>query len=247
MSMDLFPAIDLRGGHCVRLMRGDYTAETVYGDDPVVIAEGYQSAGARWIHIVDLDAARDGEAANLAVIGAVCGAVSCSVQCGGGVRSFEAATALMDAGVARVVVGTAAVERPGLVAELAARWPGAVAVGLDARGRDVAVRGWTERSGADLLQLAGALESSGAAALIVTEITRDGTMEGPDIGQLAAVLAATTVAVIASGGVGELDDLRSLTAIDMNGRRLSGAIVGRALYEGRFTVEEGIEACSQRA
>lgn len=244
--MDLFPAIDLRGGRCVRLLRGDYSAETVYGDDPVAIARGYEAAGATWIHVVDLDAARCGEAANLEVIGAVCGAVSCNVECGGGVRSLDAAAALMDAGVARVVVGTAAVEQPRLVAQLAARWPGAVAVGLDARGRDVAVNGWTASSGADLLQQAGELAQSGASAVIVTEIGRDGTMEGPDVGQVAAVLAATTVPVIASGGVGTLEDLRSLAAIEVAGRRLSAAIVGRALYEGRFTVEEGIVACSRR-
>jgi len=144
-------------------------------------------------------------------------------------------------------VGTAAVEHPALVAELAALYGGAVAVGLDARGRDVAVRGWTEAPGADLLQLARDFESSGAAALIVTEIGRDGTMEGPDSGQLAAVLSATSVPVIASGGVGTIPDLRSLAALEADGRRLAGAIIGRALYEGRFTVEEGIEACSRRA
>jgi len=247
MSMDLFPAIDILGGRCVRLLQGDYSAATVYGDDPVGIALRYEAAGVRWIHVVDLDAARGGEAVNLEVIGAVCGAVSCSVQCGGGVRSVEAAAALMGAGVARVVVGTAAVEQPGLVGDLAARYPGGVAVGLDARGRNVAVRGWTETSGADLLEVARGFATSGAAALIVTEIGRDGTMKGPDTGQLAEVLAATSTPVVASGGVGVLEDLRALSDLDVGGRRLAGAIVGRALYEGRFTVEEGMSACSQRA
>lgn len=245
--MDLYPAIDLRGGRCVRLLRGDYAAETVYGDDPVATALGYESAGVGWIHVVDLDAARGGEAVNLGAIAEVCRSVQCRVQSGGGVRSLAAASALIDAGVARVVVGTAAVEDPYLVSEIAARYPGAVAVGLDARGRDVSVRGWTESSGTDLLDLARRFESSGAAALVVTEIGRDGTMEGPDTEQLAAVLAETELPVVASGGVGTLDDLRSLAGVEIGGRRLAGAIVGRALYEGRFSVEEGIEACSRPA
>ncbi len=244
MTMDLYPAIDLRGGRCVRLLRGDYEAETIYGDDPVATAIGYESAGAEWIHVVDLDAARGGEAVNRGAIAAICEAVSCRIQSGGGVRSLAAAAALIDAGVARVVVGTAAVEDPDLVSRLTHRFPGCVAVGLDARGRDVSVRGWTESPGADLIDLARRFESSGAAALVVTEIGRDGTMEGPDTAQLASVLAESALPVVASGGVGNLDDVRALAGLDVEGRRLSGAIVGRALYEGRFTVEEGIGACS---
>ncbi len=245
--MKLYPAIDIRGGGCVRLLRGDYDAETVYGDDPVAVAVGYEAAGAEWIHVVDLDAARGGNAANLEAIASICARVSCRVQSGGGVRSVEAAAALLAAGVVRVVVGTAAVEQPDLVADLASRYPGAVAVGLDARGSEVAVRGWTEATGADLLDLARSFEDSGAAALIVTEIGRDGTMDGPDTDQLASVLGVTTLPVIASGGVGDLADLVRLTSLEVHGRRLSGAIVGRALYEGRFSAEEGIDACSPRA
>ena len=244
MNVHLFPAIDLRGGRCVRLLRGDYAAETVYDDDPVGVALRYEAAGAQWIHVVDLDAALRGEATNLDALAAVCAAVSCRVQSGGGVRSAEAAASLIDAGVARVVVGTAAVEQPDLVSEISARYPGGVAVGLDARGRDVAVRGWTESSGMDLLELAKRFEESGAAALVVTEIGRDGTLEGPDTAQLASVLESTTLPVVASGGVGTLDDLRLLAGLEAGGRRLAGAIVGRALYEGCFTVEEGIAACS---
>ncbi len=238
----LYPAIDLRAGRAVRLTRGDFAAETVYADDPVAVARAFAIAGAPWIHVVDLDAARLGEPANLAAIEAITSAVACPVQVGGGVRSAEAAGALLLAGAARVVVGTAAVERPALVDELCAANPGRIAVGLDAWGRDVATRGWTESSGTDLLELAQAFEAVGVAAIVVTEISRDGTMEGPDLDQLASVLAATELPVIASGGVGGLPDLAALGGLEVQGRRLAGAVVGRALYEGRFTLAEALAA-----
>jgi len=243
--VDLYPAIDLRAGRCVRLHQGDFDAETVYDDDPVAVARAFASAGAHWIHVVDLDAARTGEPANHAVIERIAAAVDARIECGGGVRSVAAAEALLAAGVARVVVGTAAVEDPGLVDTLCDRHPGTVAVGLDARGRAVAVRGWQDGSGADLLDLATRFTASGVDALIVTEIGRDGTMHGPDVDQLASVLAVTTTPVIASGGVGTIDDLVALAALEVDGRRLSGAIAGRAIYEGRFTVAEGIAALQQ--
>lgn len=242
MALDLYPAIDLRAGRCVRLHQGDFAAETVYGDDPVGVAVGFAAAGAPWIHVVDLDAARTGDPVNRAVVGAVCAAVGVPVECGGGVRSRDAAAELLDLGVARVVVGTAAVEQPDLVDDLCARHPGRIAVGLDARGRDVAVRGWRTGSGVDLLDLAVRFAASGVAALVVTEIGRDGTMAGPDLDQLGAVLEVTDLPLVASGGVGELADLRALARLERGGRRLAGAIAGRALYEGRFTVEEGIAA-----
>ncbi len=240
--MELFPAIDIRGGHCVRLRQGDFDAETVYDDDPVAVAERFETAGARWLHVVDLDAARTGSPENLATISEVCAAVGIPVQSGGGVRDEAAADRLMDAGVARVVVGTAAVESPGLVEGLSARHPGRIVVGLDARGRQVSVHGWTEGTGTDLVDLARRFADSGVAALVVTEIGRDGTMTGPDVGQLASVLEATTLPVIASGGVGSLDDLRVLAALEVAGRRLAGAIVGRAIYEGRVDVAEALRA-----
>lgn len=238
--IELFPAIDLRAGRAVRLLRGDYGAETVYSDDPLTVARGYEAAGARWIHVVDLDAARTGEAANLGVVEAIAAAVSCRIEAGGGVRSLEAADRLIGAGVARVVVGTAAVERPELVGELCARFPGQVAVGLDAHGRRLAVRGWTETTGADLTEVARRLEGSGVAALVVTEIGRDGTLEGPDVDQLAAVLDSTGLDVVASGGVGTLADLTALANLRAGSRQLAGVIVGKALYEGRFSVEEAL-------
>jgi phosphoribosylformimino-5-aminoimidazole carboxamide ribotide isomerase len=219
----------------VRLHQGDFAAETVYDDDPVSVARAFARAGAQWIHVVDLDAARTGEPANLAVIEAIGAAVSCPLQVGGGVRSVAAAGDLMLAGASRVVVGTAAVEQPALVEEIATLHPGSVAVGLDARGGEVAVRGWTEGTGVDLVDLVTRFTDAGVAALVVTEIDRDGTMAGPSLEQLRAVLAATPVPVIASGGVGSLGDLDALAG-------LAGTIVGKALYEGRFTLAEALAA-----
>lgn len=240
--MELYPAIDLRDGRCVRLYQGDYERETVYGDDPVSQARSFEAAGAPWIHVVDLDAARTGEPLNRQVIAAIAAAVSVPVQVGGGIRDRASAEALFDAGVARVVLGTAAIEDPELVRRLAADHP--VAVGLDARSGEVAVRGWVEGSGRDLLESVRGFSDAGVAALIVTEIGRDGTLEGPDLDGLAGVLGATTVPVIASGGVGTIEDLHRLATLEVQGRYLSGAIAGRAIYEGRFTVTDAVQACT---
>ena len=240
--MDLFPSIDLRGGKVVRLLQGDYDRETAYGDDPVAVAQGFAEAGARWIHVVDLDAARTGEPLNRDAVAAIAAAVPVPVQTGGGVRTEAAADALLEAGVARVVVGTAALEDPGLVERLAAGGR-RVAVGLDVRGTEVAVRGWREGSGQDLFDVLDRFAGAGAEAVVVTQIHVDGTLEGPDVAGLAAVLAATDLDVVASGGVGTLDDLRALDQIVADdGRRLAGAIVGRAIYEGRFSVREAVAA-----
>jgi phosphoribosylformimino-5-aminoimidazole carboxamide ribotide isomerase len=241
VPFDLYPSIDLRGGQVVRLHRGDFAAETVYGDDPVGVARAFAAAGTRWIHVVDLDAARTGERVNLAAVEAICAAVPCRIQASGGVRSVEAGGDLLGAGAARIVVVTGAIERPELVEELSTLHPGQVAVGLDARGREVAVRGWTEESGVDLVDVASRFADLGVAALVVTDIARDGTMEGPSLDQLIAVLGATDVPVIASGGVGSLGDLAALADVRIGGRRLAGAIAGRAIYEGRFTVAEALE------
>jgi phosphoribosylformimino-5-aminoimidazole carboxamide ribotide isomerase len=239
--MDLYPAIDIRDGNVVRLSRGDYSLQTVYGDDPVAVARNYEAAGARWIHVVDLDAALHGGNPNLSAIEAICAAVSCNVQTGGGVRTVGDARERFTAGARRVVVGSAAVEDPGIVEALALAHPGQVAVGLDARGRDIAIHGWTDSTGLDLVTLAQQFDQPGVGALVVTEISRDGMLSGPDTDQLKLVLDAVDVPVIASGGVGKLDDIATLD------RRLSGVIVGRAIYENKFTVAEGIVACSQPA
>jgi phosphoribosylformimino-5-aminoimidazole carboxamide ribotide isomerase len=244
VPVELYPAIDVRDGRCVRLYQGDYDRETVYGDDPVAQARAFAADGAPWIHVVDLDAARTGDPRNRSVVAAVAAAVDVPVQAGGGVRDDGAADALLTGGVRRVVVGTAALDDPDWVRRLAARYPGRVAIGLDARGRDVAVRGWVEDSGHDLVEVARRFDDAGVAALVVTEIGRDGTLAGPALDQLADVLAATRLDVVASGGVGTLDDLRVLAGLDVGGRRLSGAIVGRALYEGAFALADALKVAA---
>lgn len=237
---DLYPAIDLRGGRVVRLTKGDYDAETVYGDDPVAVAEAFAAAGAPWVHVVDLDAARSGDPVNRPVVAAVAAALAgrARLQTGGGVRSVADAEALAAAGVSRVVMGSAAVREPALVASVAEIVP--VAVGLDHRDGELAIHGWTEGSG---VQLGDALAMfPEAAAFVITDISRDGMLVGPDLAGLADAVARTDVPVVASGGVASLDDVRALAAI----RGLGGIITGKALYEGRFTVAEALDALEQR-
>ncbi len=238
--MILYPAIDLLDGACVRLFKGDYDRSTTYSADPVSQAREFVDQGAEWIHMVDLNAARSGTAENFAVIASVCEAVGVPVQVGGGVRSVESAGRLADAGVARVVIGTAAVENPSLVAEVAAQQP--VAVGLDARDGMVATHGWTETTGVTVAEAAARFADVGVSAIIATDIARDGTMEGPDAGGLAVLLDHTAVPVIASGGVGSVADLIALTHLrsPSRERQLAGVITGKAIYEGAFTVADAL-------
>lgn len=243
--IDLYPAIDLRDGKCVRLKQGDYSQETVYGGDPVAIAQEFEEDGARWIHVVDLDAARTGRPENRDVVQAIAANVGVPVQSGGGIRDEFSAEALLGVGVARIVIGTAALEQPQMVRRLASRHPGRVAVGLDARSGEAAVRGWTEGSGVTVLEAIGWFADAGVAAFIVTDIARDGMLTGPDVEGLSSVLQAVHGAdVIASGGVSSLDDLRGLAALEVDGRGLAGVIVGKAIYEGVFTVSEALKALS---
>jgi phosphoribosylformimino-5-aminoimidazole carboxamide ribotide isomerase len=237
--MDLFPAIDMLGGRVVQLVQGDFDSWVVHGDDPVEVALAFQAAGAPWIHCVDLDAARTGEPVNRPSIAAVVDAVSIPVQVGGGVRSDEAARALADLGVERVVMGTAAFEDRDLVEVVATRQR--VAIGLDVRGREVAIRGWTAGAGIDWDELLDRLTGAGAEAVVVTQIEREGLMGGPDLEGLAEMLAATEIEVVASGGVSTLDDLRALDSLEVDGRRLGGVIVGTAIYEGAVPVREAVE------
>jgi phosphoribosylformimino-5-aminoimidazole carboxamide ribotide isomerase len=251
--MDLYPAIDIRDGGAVRLTQGDFDRQSEYGD-PLDLARRFVAGGAPWLHVVDLDAARLGGAPNRATVLAIAQAVGVPVQSGGGVRSETDVAELLDGGVARVVLGTVAIDRPELVAEMARNYPGRVAVGVDYRrtpdGRtDVAVRGWEQGSGRSVAEFLDELAGHGVAALIVTAIERDGTLEGPDIEGLGEVLAATSIPVIASGGVGAAGDIALLArlAVDIDGpgpqRRLAGAISGKALVDGLMTVEEGVAAC----
>ena len=240
--MELYPAIDIRGGRCVRLLRGDYDQETVYGDDPVAVAKGYEAAGAPWVHVVDLDAARSGQPENRDVVASVTAAIGVPVQSGGGVRDDSAAEALLAAGVQRVVIGTAALQDPPLVRRLATAWPGRIAVGIDGRAGLVAVRGWLEGASDSVLDVLPRFADAGVDAVVITDIAVDGTLAGPDVEGLAAALRHSELPVIASGGIGTLDHLRALAALDVDGRRLAGAICGKALYEGCFTVAAALDA-----
>ena len=236
----LFPAIDILGGRCVRLFQGDYEQETVYGNNPAAQARAFQDAGATWVHVVDLDAARTGDPVNRQVVAEVAAALDVPVQAGGGVRTLNDARTLFDAGVSRVVMGTAAIENPNLVDEVAGL--GRVAVGLDIRGEEVAVRGWTKGSGLLLNDALERFSIRSTDAFVITQIERDGTLQGPDLAGLAAALAATEVDVVASGGVGRPSDLNDLADLVVAGRRLAGIVLGRALYEGTVDLATAIRA-----
>jgi len=242
--LDLFPAIDLRGGRFVRLVEGDFQQETVYGDDPLTVARAFADAGARWIHVVDLDAARTGEAVNRKLIGEIAEAVRqrASVQAGGGVRSEQDAEQLLSAGIARVVVGTAAFEKPGFLASLCSQWPGRVAAGVDHRSGEVRLRGWTEGAGVKVAETVEAMAAAGVAAVVVTDIARDGTLGGPDLDGLADLITRFDVPIIASGGVSGVADIEALAQVTSpDGRTLAGVIVGKAIYEGRVEVGSAVE------
>jgi len=232
--VELYPAIDLRRGRVVRLHEGDFGQETVYGDDPVAVARAYEAGGARWIHVVDLDAARR-DGSNRDAVLAIARGVSVRVQAGGGVRD----TSLLDDGVERIVVGSAAVEDPDLVRRLAAEYPGRIAVGLDHRDGEVRTSGWEEGSGRKLLDLIGELALPAVAAFVVTDISRDATLAGPDVDGLSEVVRHTSTPVVASGGVGSLEDIAALRPTGV-----AGVIVGKALYEGIFTVDEALAVCA---
>jgi phosphoribosylformimino-5-aminoimidazole carboxamide ribotide isomerase len=234
MKPVLLPAIDVRGGRVVRLAQGDYNRETEYGDDPVSVALSFVEAGATWIHIVDLDAAKGAGPINREVINRVAAATKgvAAVQTGGGVRTLADAQALYNAGVSRVVMGSAAVADPPLVAAVAEIVP--VAVGLDHRSGRVATQGWTQDSELLLTDALGMFTA--ASAFVITDISRDGMLEGPDISGLTDAVAATGTPVVASGGVSSLDDIAALAKID----GLWGIITGRAVYEGRVDVAEAV-------
>lgn len=244
--MDLYPAVDLLGGRSVRLLRGDFGQVTDYGD-PVEAAVSLAATGAPWLHVVDLEAARTGRPHQRDLLGRICEAVDVPVQAGGGVRGEADVEQLLAAGVTRVVLGTAALEDPDMVESLCRKHPGAVAVGLDHRSAplwQLASRGWEADAGWELGDAAARFERAGADALVVTSIPTDGTLAGPDLEGLAKVLAATTgVAIVASGGVGSMEHLDQLAALDAGGRRLAGAIVGRAAHDGRVELSEAVRRC----
>jgi phosphoribosylformimino-5-aminoimidazole carboxamide ribotide isomerase len=236
----LYPAIDIRGGQAVRLTQGDYDRETAYDADPVDAAKRWADEGAELLHVVDLDGAKAGEPRNLAAIERIAAAVSCPIQVGGGLRDSASVRAVFDAGAERVVIGTAALRSPDFLAAMIEAHAARVVVSVDGRGGRVALEGWTEAGKEGVVETVAALGERGVERFLCTAIEVDGTMEGPAVGQLAEIAAATDAQVIASGGVGELAHLEAL-ARDA-APNIEGAIVGRALYERRFTVAEGIAA-----
>ena len=240
MKFTIFPAIDIVDGKCVRLYQGDYSKEKIYNSDPLDQALQFQENGAQWVHIVDLDAARSGDLKNQTIIASIAQSVDIPIQVGGGIRSVEAAQTLFDAGVARVVLGTAAVEQPELL-EVLANKGFRIAVGIDGKGGYVATRGWQVATELKVAELASRFESSGAETAIVTEIQRDGTLEGPDLQGLSEMLAETSLPIIASGGLSSLQDLKDLIQLENAGRQLSGVITGKALYEGKMELPEALD------
>jgi phosphoribosylformimino-5-aminoimidazole carboxamide ribotide isomerase len=235
----LYPAIDLRRGRCVRLEKGDAGRETVYGDDPLAVARSFAAAGAEWVHVVDLDAAF-GDGSNRALIRSVVESTSLRVQTGGGLRTEDDIAEVLEAGAARAVIGTAAIENPELVRRAVERWGAErIAVGLDARGRRPAARGWTEESGVDLFDLGARMVEMGARTIIHTDIERDGMLQGPNVELSAALAEASGAEVIVSGGVGGEADVRAAAAA---GRGIAGIIVGKAIYEGRIDLARAIRS-----
>jgi len=238
--MKLYPAIDLKDGRCVRLVRGDMAQATVFNDDPAAQARAFRAAGFRRLHLVDLNGAFAGRPVNAEAVKAVLAATDVPVQLGGGIRDEATAGAWLEAGVARVILGTAALRDPPLVKRLAARHSGRVAVGIDARAGRVAVAGWAEQSDIEAVDLARRFEDAGVAAIVYTDIERDGVLGGPNVQATAELARAVTIPVIASGGVGSQADLQALLAA---GPGIEGAIVGRALYDGRIDPAAALALC----
>jgi phosphoribosylformimino-5-aminoimidazole carboxamide ribotide isomerase len=234
----VYPAIDLKDGRCVRLVRGAMDSATVFNDDPAAQARTFAAAGAQWIHVVDLDGAFAGKPKNAAAVEAVVRASRAQVQLGGGIRDAATIEAWLGKSVARVVLGTVAVKNPNLVREACRRWPGRVALGIDARGGKVAVEGWAETASVTVLDLARRFEDAGAAAIVHTDIDRDGALQGVNVAATAALARALKTPVIASGGIASLDDLAALRAHENDG--IAGAIVGRALYDGRVDLKSAL-------
>ncbi|MBI3784855.1 MAG: 1-(5-phosphoribosyl)-5-[(5-phosphoribosylamino)methylideneamino]imidazole-4-carboxamide isomerase [Deltaproteobacteria bacterium] len=238
--MLIIPAIDLKGGKCVRLMRGDMNAETVYGDDPLAMGRRWVDEGAEYLHVVDLDGAVSGQPVNAPAIAALCTSLSIPIEIGGGVRSVARAEELLALGVDCVIFGTAALAQPAVVEEACRRFPGRIAVGIDARDGKVAVQGWTETSGVEAVALARQVESYGACRIIYTDISRDGTQQGVNVAATKAIATAIKIPVTASGGVGSLDDIHALRRSGV--ANIESVIVGRALYTGAVRLADAIAA-----
>ena len=237
--MILFPAIDLKGGKCVRLYKGDMAQATVFNDSPGDQAAQFVKAGARWIHVVDLDGAFAGKSVNADAVRAILKNANVPVQLGGGIRDDAAIASWLDAGVTRVILGTIALKDPDFVKRACKTFPGKIVVGIDARGGHVAVQGWAETSDMKAVDLARKFEDSGVAAIVYTDIDRDGALQGPNVDATVAMAKAVSIPVIASGGVSSLDDLAVLKRHAKDG--IAGVISGRALYDGRIDLRAAID------
>ena len=242
--MLVIPAVDLKNGRCVRLRQGRMDAETVYAEDPVAMARGWVNQGARWLHVVDLDGAVEGGPRNFSVIEQIVKSVPVPVQVGGGLRTIDRIERYLELGVGRVIIGTLAIEQPALAADICRRFPGRVAVSLDAHDEKVAVKGWQASAASDYLSVARQVDAWLPAVLIFTAIQRDGTLEGPDLPRLKALLTAVNLPVIVAGGIGHVDHLRRLLPLAAEG--LSGVIIGKALYDGAVGFHEAL-AITRRA
>jgi phosphoribosylformimino-5-aminoimidazole carboxamide ribotide isomerase len=239
----LYPAIDMLGGKAVRLTQGDFAAKKVYDEDPLSAAQAWVAEGASRLHVVDLDGARQGAPANLGHLRRIAAEASVPVQFGGGLRSLDSVAAAFDAGAERAILGTAAFGDPAFLADCLARWPGRVLVSVDVRGGKVATAGWTKTIELTAGEVVARLAEQGARELVYTNVDRDGMLEGPDLAEVAEIAAAAQGSLIYSGGIGTVADLEGLAAI---GAPLDGAIVGKALYERRFTVAQARKALGER-
>ncbi len=248
MTLTLYPAIDLKDGACVRLQRGEMAAATLYAADPVVPARAFQDAGCRWLHVVDLNGAFAGRSVNATAVAAILAASRVPVQLGGGIRDLAAIEHWLTLGIARVILGSAAVKNPSLVRDAARAFPGRIAVGIDARDGLVATEGWAETSALTAEDLALRIQDAGIAAIIFTDIGRDGMLTGVNVSATAALAARLDVPVIASGGVAGVEDLTALTraARGLEHGQIEGVIAGRALYDGRLDVATALAALDRR-
>ncbi len=239
----LYPAIDLKDGNCVRLLKGDMEAATVFNDNPAAQAKAFEDAGCRWLHIVDLNGAFAGEPVNGSAVDAILDAVSVPVQLGGGIRDIATMERWLDKGLSRLILGTLAVKNPVLVKEACARFPGKIAVGIDAKGGKVAVEGWAEASELGVIELAKKFEDAGVAAIIHTDIDRDGTLTGVNAEASSDLAAAVAIPVIASGGVKDLSDIKRCVAVG----NLEGVITGRAIYDGGMDLKAALRLAAGEA
>lgn len=241
--MILFPAIDLKNGDCVRLLRGDMDASTTFNDNPAAQAKEFEVAGAEYLHIVDLNGAFEGKPVNEDAVKNILSTITIPAQLGGGIRSMETIDRWLSLGVSRVILGTAALHNADLVYEACDKYPGQIVVGIDSREGKVAVEGWAEKSEVPTAELGKAYENAGVAAIIYTDVGRDGAMEGPDLEGTEALLRAISTPVIASGGVSTLEDLRQLKQLEPFG--LAGVISGRAIYDGAIPLKDGMNLLKQ--